>query len=123
MGIIFPFRIIAIIFFSLILLYTIYLIRLGKLTARLTVSWIMTEILLIIVIAIKPIGDYIKSVIGEQNLIVLISFIVVGWIILLMLNILTRVADLTEKNRIVIQDNAILREKIESLERLGKLTS
>lgn len=111
------FRFIALIFLGIIFLYTLLLIRSSKLSATLSVSWVMTEIILIIIMAIKPLGDIVMGKIGEKNLYVVISFFIVGWIILLMLNTLTRVSDLTNKVRSVIQENAILRERVELLER------
>ncbi len=113
----FPVRIIALIFLGLIFIYTLFLIRVGKLSATLIVSWIMTEILLIIIVAIKPISDLIISWFGIQNLYIMITFFIVGWIILLMLNTLTRVSDLTNKIRLVVQENAMLRQRVEQLEK------
>lgn len=111
------FRIIALLFLILILCYTLFLIRVGKISAHLSISWILTEIILIIVVAIKPIGDFFIIFLGENNFFAVVLILIIGWIISLMLNTLTRVSDLTNKVRSVIQENAMLRERVERLER------
>ncbi len=117
MEIYFPIRIVALICSIALFLYTIYLIRSDKLSAHLAISWIITELLLIIVLCIKEAPAFLSGVFGEQNSYAIALFVVVGWIITLMLDTLTRVSELAEKLRSVIQENALLREKMERLEK------
>lgn len=112
------FHTIAIISTGILLLYTLNLIRINKLSAHLAVSWIVTELFIGIILSIKDIPIILEKFIGKEYTSSFFLFLIIGWIILLMLDTLTRVSALTEKNRSAIQENALLREKIEKLEKL-----
>ena len=111
----FSIRAIAIISIVLIFIYTLHLIRNERLSAHLAVSWIVVEILLIIAISITPITTKLLSLLGESNFYSLVFLFIIGWIVLLMLDTLKRVSDLYKKTKILVQENALLREKVEEL--------
>ena len=96
--------------------YTVYLIRAKKLSAHLAMSWIITELLLIATVAIEQIPATLKAIVGEENFYTVILLLVIGWIIILMLDTLTRVSDVENKARIMIQENGLLQRRIELLE-------
>ena len=96
--------------------YTVYLIRAKKLSAHLAMSWIITELLLIATVAIEQIPATLKAIVGEENFYTVILLLVIGWIIILMLDTLTRVSEVENRTRIVIQENGLLQHRIEVLE-------
>ncbi len=96
--------------------YTVYLIRARKLSAHLAMSWILTELLLIATVAIEQIPATLRRLVGDENFYTVILLLVIGWIILLMLDTLTRVSEVENRTRIVIQENGLLQRRIELLE-------
>lgn len=96
--------------------YTVYLIRARKLSAHLAMSWIITELVLIATVAIEQIPATLRSLVGDENFYTVILLLVIGWIILLMLDTLTRVSEVENRTRIVIQENGLLQRRIEVLE-------
>jgi hypothetical protein len=96
--------------------YTVYLIRARKLSAHLAMSWIITELLLIVVVAVEQIPAALRALVGDENFYTVILLLVIGWIILLMLDTLTRVSEVENRTRIVIQENGLLQRRIEALE-------
>ena len=58
----------------------------------------------------------LKAIVGEENFYTVILLLVIGWIIILMLDTLTRVSDVENKARIMIQENGLLQRRIELLE-------
>jgi hypothetical protein len=111
-------RIFALICSIAIFIYTLYLIRIKKLSADLAVSWIMTEIALIILLSVRQLSSWIFQLIGETNFYSVVLFVVIGWIITLMLDTLVRVSQVTTKTRAIAQEHALLAEKMERLERI-----
>ncbi|MFZ5910061.1 MAG: DUF2304 domain-containing protein [Chloroflexota bacterium] len=100
-----------------IFVYTLYLIRSNRLSAHLAVSWVMVEILLIIIISVPAITANLLAFLGENNFYAIAFLFIIGWIALLMLDTLIRVSDLVNKTRVLIQENGLLREQIERLEK------
>ena len=113
----FSIRAIAIISIVLIFIYTLHLIRNERLSAHLAVSWIVVEILLLITVSITPITTKLLSLLGESNFYSLVFLFIIGWIVLLMLDTLKRVSDVYKKTQVLVQENALLREKVEELEK------
>jgi hypothetical protein len=101
--------------------YTVYLIRARKLSAHLAMSWIITEIVLIATVAIEQIPATLRSLVGDENFYTVILLLVIGWIILLMLDTLTRVSEVENRTRIVIQENGLLQRRIEVLEEQAEM--
>lgn len=123
MGTFFTIRLITITGLLAIFIYTLYLIRNHKLSAHLAVSWIMVEILLIITASVPAITTNLLAFLGENNFYPIAFLFIIGWIALLMLDTLIRVSDLVNKTRALIQENGLLREQVERLEKsVSKLT-
>jgi hypothetical protein len=99
-------------------IYTIYLIRINKLSAHLAVSWVMMELLLGLLLCIKQLPEILMQILGGKNIYAIAIIFIVGWIILLMLDTLTRVSELTKKTRSVIEENGLLRERVDCLEEI-----
>ena|ERR1700690_3466393 len=113
-----PLQMIAIACTVIIFVYTVYLIRIDKLSAHLAVSWIMTELFLGAFLCIKQLPLLFMQILGKDYTYPITFLFVVGWIILLMLDTLTRVSALTDKTRSVIEENGLLRERVERLEEI-----
>jgi hypothetical protein len=111
-----PIRIVVLVCLVGLFLYTVYLIRANKLSAHLAISWIMTELLLIASVILDVIPETIRLIVGESDYYTAIFVLVIGWIILLMLDTLTRVSEVENKARVVVQENSLLQRRIEELE-------
>ena len=111
-----PLQWLAVLGLLILFIYTVYLIKVGRLSAHLAVSWVMTELFLLAIISFKGSATLITSLVGEKNFYSTALLLIVGWIITLMLDTLTRVSELTHKNRASIQESAILRERVDRLE-------
>lgn len=99
-----------------ILLYTLYLIRNKKLSIHLAISWIIVEIVLIIVTSVSAFTNKLIVLLGEANYYSLFFLFIIAWIVSLMLDTLKRVSDVMNKTVILTQENGLLREKVERLE-------
>jgi uncharacterized membrane protein len=99
-----------------ILFYTFYLIRNKKLSIHLAISWIIVEIVLIVITSTSAFTNNLISLLGETNYYSLFFLFIIGWIVSLMLDTLKRVSDIMHKTVILTQENGLLREKIERLE-------
>lgn len=113
-----PIRLITIMGLLAIFIYTLYLIRNRKLSVHLAVSWVMVEILLIIIASVPAITNGLISFLGESNFYPVAFLFIIGWIALLMLDTLIRVSDVVNKTRVLIQENGLLREQVERLEKI-----
>jgi hypothetical protein len=111
-------RILALICSVALFIYTVYLVRIGRLSADLAVSWIVTEAVLIVLLGVRQLSLWIFQLIGEMNFYFVMLFLVIGWIITLMLDTLVRVSQVTNKARAIAQEHALLAEKTERLERI-----
>lgn len=118
MHISFSIRIIAFISIISLFIYTLWLIRNNRLSAHLAVSWIVVEILLIITVSVTAITTRLIVLLGEANFLSLAFLFIISWIVLLMLDTLIRVSDVITKTKALIQENGLLREKVESLEKI-----
>jgi hypothetical protein len=79
-------------------------------------SWIITELLLIATVAIEQIPATLRAIVGDENFYTVILLLVIGWIIILMLDTLTRVSEIEHRTRVVIEENGLLQRRIELLE-------
>ncbi|MBB6487562.1 DUF2304 domain-containing protein [Rhizobium lusitanum] len=110
----------AILGFALLLLvfaYTIHLVRSGRISAHLAVTWIATELLLMLVMGIGSLRSFTRTVLGDEG--APYSLILLGalWVIFLMLESLTRISLLTNKLKNLTQEHALLKERVERIER------
>jgi hypothetical protein len=117
MHISFSIRIIAFISIISLFIYTLWLIRNNRLSAHLAVSWIVVEILLIITVSVTAITTKLIALFGETDFLSLAFLFIISWIVLLMLDTLIRVSDVIVKTKALTQENGLLREKVENLEK------
>ena len=101
----------------LLLLNTLLLLRSKKLNAQHATGWIIAEVILLIVLVFEPIPTFIVRLIGANNAIALAFILVFVWIILLMLDLLIRVSEISDKLRAVNEELALLREQFETLKK------
>ena len=112
----FSIRLAAILIIIAILIYTLSLIRHKKLSIHLAISWIVVEVMLLIATSITTFTTKLISLLGETNFYSFVFLFIISWIVLLMLDTLKRVSDIMGKTVILIQENGLLREKIDRLE-------
>lgn len=114
----FSIRLTAIVGVVAIFIYTLYLIRGNRLSVHLAVSWVMVEILLIILVGVPAITTNLIAFLGENNFYPVAFLFIIGWIALLMLDTLIRVSEVVNKTKALIQENGLLREQVERLEKV-----
>jgi hypothetical protein len=106
----------AIVLVLILLINTLVLIRSGRLNAQHAVSWVIAELVLLVLLAFDPVGQTIVQVIGEANLLPAVVLVVFVWIVVLMLDILIRVNEVAVKLNGVNQELGLLRERVDCLE-------
>jgi len=116
MNTLFTIRLAIISIIIAIIIYTFYLIRNKKLSIHLAISWIIVEVVLIVVISVSAFTNKLIFLLGETNYYSLIFLFIIAWIVSLMLDTLKRVSDIMSKTVILTQENGLLREKVERLE-------
>lgn len=101
----------------LVFAYTIHLVRSGRISAHLALSWIATELIMMLVLAIGSLRSFTREILGEDG--APYSLILLGalWVIFLMLESLSRISLQTNKLKNITQEHALLKERIERLER------
>lgn len=101
----------------LVLIYTIYLIRSGKLSAHMAISWIIAEVAFLVIMLNDHARVFLRSFLGEQN--APYSLFLLGAIgfVFLMLESLTTISSLTTKLKQINQELALTRARIEFLEK------
>ena len=99
-----------------VLLYTVHLVRSNRLSAHLAISWIIAESVFLILILSDRVLSYIRAALGEDAALHCALLLGAVWIILLMLDSLTRISSLTVKLKEVNQELALARERLDHLE-------
>ena len=117
MDTLFSIRLVAIIIIFAILVYTLNLVRRKKLSIHLAISWILVEIMLLVSTSIATFTTKFISILGETNFYSLVFLFIIGWIVSLMLDTLKRVSDIMGKTVLLTQENGLLRETVECLEK------
>jgi len=100
--------------------YTIFLIRSGKLSAHMAISWIIAEVAFLVIMLNDHSRVFLRSFLGEQN--APYSLFLLGAIgfVFLMLESLTTISSLTTKLKQINQELALTRARMDYLEkRLG----
>jgi len=78
-------------------------------------SWIAAELVMLALIIFDPISDFIASLVGTENALPIILLLAIMWGVLLMLDLLVRVSELSAKLRAVNQELALLGERFDQL--------
>lgn len=105
----------SLIFF--VFIYTVSLIRSGKLSAHMAISWIIVEVAFLIIMISDNLRGTIRSFLGEQNAPYSLFLLGAIGMVFLMLESLTIISSLTSKLKQINQDLALATERIECLEK------
>lgn len=100
--------------------YTLWLMRSGRLSAYLTVRWVLAEcvgFLAVLLWGWLPIISYTSSL-GDRELLVVLAVIIFALIAFLILDCLVRISTHTHQIKSLTQELALLRESAESF-RIG----
>ena len=106
----------GIVLFTILFLYTLNLLRIKKLSANHTTSWIIAEIAILILLIFDNVSAAIMRLIGVENALSFVILIASIWGVLLMLDLLVRISELSNKLREVSQEVALLDELVRRLE-------
>lgn len=95
--------------------YTLYLVRSERLSAHMAISWIIAELVFIVVMYVDGVRYYIREYMGEER--AAYSLILIGaiWFIFLMLETLVRISSLTTKLKKINQDLALVKQRLDKL--------
>lgn len=101
---------------ALLLLYTLWLMRSGRLDAHVTVRWILAECAAILAVLLWGRLPFIAytSALGDRELLVVLAVILFCLIAFLMLDCLSRISAQTHQIKRLTQELALLRESAES---------
>ena len=105
----------SLIFF--VFIYTIYLVRSGRLSAHLAISWIIAEVVFMGMMFFEDIRNYTKSFLGGDAASYSLFLLGAVWIVFLMLESLTRISSLTGKLKEVNQELALVGERLDRAEK------
>jgi hypothetical protein len=97
--------------------YTIFLIRSGKLSAHMAISWIIAEMAFLVIMLSENMRICLRSFLGEQNAPYSLFLLGTIWIVFLMLESLTTMSSLTSKLKQVNQELTLTRARIDFLEK------
>ncbi len=100
-----------------VLVYTVHLVRAGRISAHLAVSWVATELLLLVVLAVDNLRSFTKTILGDGGAPYSLLLIGALWVIFLMLESLSRISVQANKLKNLTQEHALLQERLERLER------
>ena len=101
---------------SLLVFYTLFLLRSGRLNAHISVRWLLAEITAIFMVLLwgmLPLISY-TSALNDREMIVILAVIFFGLISFLILDSLVRISKHTRQIKALTQELALLRENIES---------
>ena len=110
-------RILGTVLFIILFLYTVNLLRTNKLSAHHAMSWIIAELVMLVLLVFYDVSAVIMSLIGVDNVLSFAVLIAAIWGVLLMLDLLVRLSELSTKLREVNQELALLDERYDRLQR------
>ena len=101
--------------FILLFIYTIFLLRSNRLPPQYAMSWIIAELVMLALIIFDPVLNFIARLMGAGNALTIMVLLATIWGVLLMLDLLVRISELTAKLRAVNQELALLGERFDQL--------
>ncbi len=110
-------RVVGVVLFVLLFLYTLFLLRSNRLSPQHAMSWIIAELAMLILVISDAATLFVVRLIGADNALSAIVLLGTIWGVLLMLDLLVRISELNAKLRAVNQELALLGERLERLER------
>jgi hypothetical protein len=109
-------RMAGVILFVLLFLYTLLLLRSNRLSPQHAMSWIIAELVMLLLILSDAASLLVVRLIGAENTLSAIILLGTIWGVLLMLDLLVRISELNAKLRSVNQELALLRERFEKVQ-------
>jgi hypothetical protein len=109
-------RMVGVVLFVLLFLYTLFLLRSNRLSPQHAMSWIIAELVMLVLIISDAASLLIVRLIGMENTLSVIILLGTIWGVLLMLDLLVRISELNAKLRSVNQEMALLRERFERVQ-------
>lgn len=103
-----------------VFIYTLYLVRSGRLSAHMAISWVIAEVAFLVVMFFDGIRSSAKSFLGGEGAPYSLFLLGAVWVVFLMLESLTRISSLTVKLKEVNQELAILRERMDREEKCNQ---
>ena len=109
-------RMVGVVLFVLLFLYTLFLLRSNRLSPQHAMSWIIAELVMLVLIMTDTASLLVVRWIGAENTLSVIILLGTIWGVLLMLDLLVRISELNAKLRAVNQELALLRERFEKVQ-------
>jgi hypothetical protein len=109
-------RAVGVALFIILFLYTLFLLRSNRLSAQHAMSWIIAELTMLTLIIFDPISTVIMRLTGAINVLSTIFLLATIWGVLLMLDLLVRISELTVKLRAINQELGLLNERFDRLQ-------
>lgn len=100
---------------ALLLIYTLWLMRSGRLNAHVTVRWILAESAAFLAVLLwrwLPLFGF-TSALGDRELLMVLAVVFFALITFLMLDSLVRISTHTHQIKLLTQEVALLRERVE----------
>jgi len=101
---------------TLLCLYTLWLMRSGRLNAHVTVRWLLAEgaaILAVLLWQWLPLFG-VTSTMGDRELLMVLAVVFFALIAFLMLDCLVRISTHSHQVKLLTQELALLREQVDS---------
>lgn len=101
---------------ALLFIYTLWLMRSGRLNAHVTVRWILAEgaaFLAVLLWQWLPLFGF-TSTLGDRELLMVLAVVFFALIAFLMLDSLVRISTHTHQIKLLTQEVAMLRDSVES---------
>jgi hypothetical protein len=101
---------------GLLLVYTLWLMRSGRLNAHVTVRWILAEGAALVAVTLwqwLPLFGF-TSALGDRELLMVLAVVFFALVAFLMLDSLVRISTHTHQIKLLTQEVALLRERLES---------
>ncbi|MBK7422044.1 MAG: DUF2304 domain-containing protein [Propionivibrio sp.] len=101
---------------ALLLVYTLWLMRSGRLNAHVTVRWILAEGAALLAVTLwqwLPLFGF-TSTLGDRELLMILAVVFFALIAFLILDSLVRISTHTHQIKLLTQELALLRERSES---------
>lgn len=101
---------------ALLFIYTLWLMRSGRLNAHVTVRWILAEGAAFLAVSLwqwLPMFGF-TSALGDRELLMVLAVVFFALVAFLMLDSLARISTHTHQIKLLTQEVALLRERVES---------
>lgn len=101
---------------ALLFIYTLWLMRSGRLNAHVTVRWILAEGAAFLAVSLwqwLPMFGF-TSTLGDRELLMVLAVVFFALVAFLMLDSLARISSHTHQIKLLTQELALLREHVES---------